>query len=383
MFDVSKRTIFLTLAGSQAQGTAREGSDVDARGVCVAPLSLRLSLFDSFRQLEGELPEELFERVKPRLLAHPTASKGLGVKVEGAIFDLARFVELCAEANPNALEILFSHEGDWLFETPTWRRLYDARHHFVTRKVQRTFEGYAMAQLRRIKSHRGWLLNPPEKKPERGEFGLPVSGGTLGRDDINRVEKRIEERIRSYGVDDIEMPKDTRVILKERLSHFHKDVLTSRENLQNVTVEEQMRGVAMDSFGLPSHVASALRAEKKFRAAMKHWRAYESWKQNRNPARAELERKHGYDTKHAMHLIRLMRMGLEALKTGRLYVRRHDADELRAIRDGAMTFDEISDMARELRAEMESFSDSSELPEDVDREFVDALVFELLQLEVA
>ena len=55
---------------------------------------------------------------------------------------------------------------------------------------------------------------------------------------------------------------------------------------------------------------------------MKHWDSYQTWKTHRNPARAELERQHGYDTKHAMHLIRLMRMGLEVLETGDLGVRR-------------------------------------------------------------
>ena len=63
MFPLEQHTIFLTLAGSQAHGTARDGSDVDLRGVCVAPLSVRLSLFRAFEQYEGELPEPLAETV--------------------------------------------------------------------------------------------------------------------------------------------------------------------------------------------------------------------------------------------------------------------------------------------------------------------------------
>ena len=74
---------------------------------------------------------------------------------------------------------------------------------------------------------------------------------------------------------------------------------------------------------------------------MKHWESYQTWKTHRNPARAALERQHGYDTKHAMHLVRLMRMGLEVLERGDLRVRRDDADALSAIRDGAMSFDEL------------------------------------------
>jgi hypothetical protein len=111
---------------------------------------------------------------------------------------------------------------------------------------------------------------------------------------------------------------------------------------------------------------------------MKHWESYQTWKSHRNPARAELERQHGYDTKHAMHLIRLMRMGLEVLATGELRVRREDADELSAIRDGAMSFDELLASASALQASMEAAAAMTTLPKDVDRDGVDALLAGLL-----
>ena len=60
-----------------------------------------------------------------------------------------------------------------------------------------------------------------------------------------------------------------------------------------------------------------------------------------NVKRPELVEKHGYDTKHAMHLWRLLRMCAEILETGRVLVRRPDADELLAIRDGAWRYDAI------------------------------------------
>ena len=163
MFSVEQHTIFLTLAGSQAHGTAREGSDVDLRGVCVAPLPARLSLFSTFEQYEGPWLGELATAVMPRLRAHATAALGLDIKTECVIFDVAKFVGLCAGADPNALEILFADERDWAFETPAWRQLHRERHLFLTKKVQQTFIGYAMAQLKKIKTHRSWLLNPPAR----------------------------------------------------------------------------------------------------------------------------------------------------------------------------------------------------------------------------
>jgi hypothetical protein len=375
MFPLAPHTIFLTLAGSQAHGTAREGSDVDLRGVCVAPSSVRLSLFRAFEQYEGALPEPLAAKVVPRIQGHPTAARALDVKTECVIFDVAKLVGLCATANPNALEILFADERDWVFETPLWRRLHGERHRFLTKKVQQTFQGYAMAQLKRIKTHRSWLSSPPTRKPSREDLGLPVAGGTLSRDDQNRIEQSIANKIRSYGIDNVDMPKPTRIAVQERLDAFYRDVLSASDE----DLDDRMRAVATHALELPPDVVAALNAEKKYRAALKHWDSYQTWKTHRNPARAELEREHGYDTKHAMHLIRLMRMGLEVLETGDLRVRRDDADDLSAIRDGAMSFDELLTAATALRESMESAAASTTLPSDVDHDGVDALLAEMLR----
>ncbi|WP_428261116.1 DNA polymerase beta superfamily protein [Haliangium sp.] len=375
MFPLGPHTIFLTLAGSQAHGTARAGSDVDLRGVCIAPMAVRLSLFDEFEQAEGFLDDELTAAVRPRLEAHPTASRGLEVKLESVVFELAKFVRLCAAANPNALEILFADEADWVFERPAWRLLYVQRHRFLTKKVQQTFLGYAMAQLKKIKTHRSWLLHPPTRKPAREDYGLPTAGGTLSRDDQNRIEQALADKLRSYGVDDIEMPKPTRIAVQERMESFWRDLLAVPED----ELQDRMRAVASHALRLPADVIRALNAEKKYRSAMKHWDSYQTWKSHRNRARAELERAHGYDTKHAMHLIRLMRMGAEVLARGELIVRRPDAAELSAIRDGALSFDELQAQAECLRAEMEAAADKTDLPDDIDQAWVDLLTLSLIE----
>lgn len=75
---------------------------------------------------------------------------------------------------------------------------------------------------------------------------------------------------------------------------------------------------------------------------------YWTWKNNRNEVRSELEEEHGYDTKHAMHLVRLLRMGKEALEEGVLKVKRPDAEELLAIRHGAWTYDQCVSYAEEM-----------------------------------
>lgn len=374
MFDIDQCTIFLTLAGSQAHGTAGAGSDVDLRGVCIVPLQERLSLFGSFEQYEGDLTDDLTERVLPRLRTHETAAAGLRVKMECVVFDIRKFLLLCASANPNTLEILFADPDDWAFQTPAWHRLYDARHLFLTRQVQHTFTGYAMAQLKKIRSHRAWLLNPPRAKPSREDFGLSASGAALSRDERDRLEQAIAEKLRAYSVDDIEMPRAARIAVQERLAALCSDVLATSEE----EVEARRRAVATLALDLPADTVAALNAEKSYRAAMREWESYQTWKTQRNPARAALEGRYGYDTKHAMHLIRLMRMGLEILERGELRVRRPDADELRAIRDGAWSFEDLLAAANELKAAIARAAEATTLPADVDHDRVDELAFALI-----
>lgn len=372
--DLDRDVVFVTLAGSQAHGTARDGSDVDVRGVFVAPLALRLSLFRTVDPHEGPLGGAVWETVLARLRAHATASRALSVKTESVLFDVARFLSLCAAANPNALEVLFADERDWMYETPAWRRLHRERHRFLSQKVRQTYLGYAMAQLKRIGTHRSWLLRPPSRKPTREEFGLP-DAATLGPDDRDRIERGIAEKLRGYGIDAVEMPKTARVEVQERLRALWQDLLQAGEG----DLDNRLRAVATSTLHLPREVEAALDAERKFRAAMKHWDAYRTWEASRNPARAELERRHGYDTKHAMHLVRLMRTGLEVLESGDLRVRRPDADGLIAIRDGALSFDRLLGLASELQSRMEEAAARTSLPPDVDFEFVDGLALEMIR----
>lgn len=325
MSEVGAWTIFVTLAGSQAHGTARADSDVDFRGVCVAPLAVRLSLLRKFEQEERTLDgaawaEPVWRDVRSRVEAHGTAARGLAVKAESVLFEVAKFLAMCTEGNPNALEILFADERDWMFCRPAWRRIHASRRLFLTRKVQTTYLGYGLSQLKRIRSHRGWLLNPPAGKPARKDFGLPEQG-TFSVDDQHRIEHRLTEELQ-----------------------------------------------------LPPEVVATLRAEKRYRAAMKQWESYQRWKAERNPLRAELEQQYGYDTKHAAHLVRLMRMGVEVLELGELRVRRPDWAELVAIRDGAMTYDALVAEAERLQERMRAALATSTLPAAVDSGAVDELL---------
>jgi uncharacterized protein len=115
---------------------------------------------------------------------------------------------------------------------------------------------------------------------------------------------------------------------------------------------------------------------------MKGWQSYQQWLRGRNPKRAELEARFGYDTKHATDLVRLQRVGLEALATGQLNVHREDRDELLAIRDGLWTYEELESHADAANRQLTVAARSSTLPNAPDLVALDALCMSIIEREL-
>lgn len=89
--------------------------------------------------------------------------------------------------------------------------------------------------------------------------------------------------------------------------------------------------------------------------------------------RKRLVEKYGYDTKNAAHLLRLLRMGIEFLHDGKLYVQRNDAPLLLAVKRGEWTLERVQKEAEHLFKLTEQAYLSSSLPLEPDREAVNAL----------
>jgi predicted nucleotidyltransferase len=298
-FEVLPNTILYVRHGSRAYGTNLPTSDHDFKGVAVAPREHVIGFAYTFEQQ---------------------------IVGESVIFDLRKFMNLAAACNPNIIEILFADDSDQLAVSPVGERLLEVREQFLSKKARHTFAGYAYAQLKRIKTHRRWLLNPPKKKPERAEYNL-LEQRKIDASMLGAAEKLIEE-----------------------------------------------------GHTLAPNALELVDAEKRYQAALKEWQQYEKWKEERNEARAELEAKYGYDTKHAMHLVRLMCMCDEILRGEGVRVRRLDAKELLEIRHGAWTYDELMEFAETAEAHLGSLYEKSTLRHSPDLHFLNNVCVELHEL---
>ncbi len=89
--------------------------------------------------------------------------------------------------------------------------------------------------------------------------------------------------------------------------------------------------------------------------------------------RKALVEQHGYDTKNASHLIRILRQGCKFLLTGEMEVQRGDARELLAIKRGAWTLSDVRAEAETLDRRLTECYERSPLPDAPDRRAVNYL----------
>jgi len=89
--------------------------------------------------------------------------------------------------------------------------------------------------------------------------------------------------------------------------------------------------------------------------------------------RKTLVEKFGFDCKNGSHLIRLLRMGIEFLATGRLRVKRPDAQELLEIKRGEWSLERVQREAESLFSKAHDALIASKLPDAPDRDKINAL----------
>lgn len=215
------RTILLVKHGSFAYGTNLPGSDLDIRGVTIAPMEYYLGFTKNFEQAETKGDPDI------------------------VIYDIRKIFKLAAEANPNIFEILFSHSDSILMETSLGYKLRANARMFLSKKIKRTYLGYATSMIRRI-----------------------------------------------------------------------------------------------------------------------------------------MHNKESPDWKDAMHLVRLMRMGIEILETGNVIVKRPDAAELLEIRAGKWRYDQVLSYAHEMELKIQSAAEKSWLPDTPDYDKLESLLVELINEKI-
>jgi len=118
-----KNVIYRCVVGSQAYGLERDSSDVDRRGIYLAPAELEWSLYGVPEQLENAETEECY-------------------------WELKKFMVLALKANPNILECRYTPLVET--RTPVAEELLAKRDIFLSKLVYQTYNGYVMSQFKKL-----------------------------------------------------------------------------------------------------------------------------------------------------------------------------------------------------------------------------------------
>lgn len=376
-FNLQSHTILLAIAGSRAYGTHTSTSDVDVKGVAIPPAPFYFG-HQSFEQADSPLEIAAFESLVP------PENRGES-KLEGSVYELNKFARLAADSNPNILDLLFCRDEEVLLRNGLGSELRESRDLFISARAKHTFSGYAMAQLKRIRSHRSWLLNPPKAQPTRAGFSLPERT-LIPADQLAAINAAVQKKLDEWSPNFNAMAMSDRVSIQEGLSTFLNEFCA---NLPKGMVSEDDRVAgatwlaAARMIGASDNLILLLQQEREYAAAIQHWRQYQGWRQSRNAARAELEAKHGFDCKHGAHLVRLMRLGMEILTTGKIHVWRGgiDAEELLSIRNGAWSYDQVVEYAEKMDADLGRIyaQKTYVVPHTPDRNAIETLCMSLIQ----
>lgn len=372
--DFLKGQIVKHYSGSHAYGTSTPESDVDFRGIFLAEKKFILTPFYNVREVNDVTEEDT------------------------KFFELNHFMELCVDANPNIIETLWVDDKDITMRTEMYDHLRSYRHDLLSTKVAWTYTGYAAGQATRMKNHHGWMEKEQtaEKRlreiydrypcqqvidwmyeyfPDYVVNRIDTSSGKgryvktiIDFDKFMRdtslqlistvplYQHHFVKLMHNYG-DEKVLDRDFSLGHYNKgyeLIHYGSEIFAIIENDNSQT----LMGLNLHWDSKKLRTPEELKQKpllivkfnkKEYEESNENRKHYHEWKENRNAKRSELESKNGYDTKHAMHVVRLLRTAEEALTTGEIQVRRPDAQELLAIRNGAWSYEDM----------MEYFDDKS------------------------
>lgn len=231
-------------------------------------------------------------------------------------YEIKKFIGLLLKCNPNVLSLLWLPEKHVLYEHPLGRLLRDNKSIFVSKVAYHSFTGYASAQFKRM---------------------------THFNEDAQKEMASLETLLREYHLD----PNELHLTQEERDTVIEKG---AEKGKHLGDVADYYNGLRR------RYYAGGYMGAK----------------------RKELVKKVGYDAKNAAHLIRLLRMGIEFLKDGKMQVARADAQELLTIKRGEWPLERVQTEAERLfQLSREAYA-ASPLPESPDKAAAETLCMQII-----
>lgn len=308
-----QRTMLLTLGGSLAYGT-----------------NISTNTHTSDIDLRGVFAHTPKELLLMQCIDKPVERNEDNLDL--VVYPLKQIFKLFSDCNPNAIELLGTKEDHLLFCNAQGKLLRDNSHLFLSQIAFIKFGGYATQQLRRLQNA---LCRQETNAPQKQE----------------RILMNLNHLITTFNARYHKLPNN------QSLNVYLKDV-HGQEGDMEICIDCQLTDYPLSSLkGMLSEMSEMVRNFN----SLNH--------RNNKKDEAHL-------LKHAMHLIRLLRMGTEILEgKGINTYREHDRELLLDIRKGKYSYQEIFEMADALEKELQYAREHSPLPETPNVALLDELLY--------
>lgn len=384
--------LFESVRGSHLFGLATPTSDIDTFGVFCCP------------------PELLFGTGKDYVSIVESG------KNDDYWDEIGKFVKELEKSNPNALEALFTPDKWIKHFDPSLQPLWDIRNSLITKACFKSFSGYAIDQIKKAKGLGKAINIDPETVRRRKnplEFcwvAMRTGDGDIRLDKwlsrnglkqehcgivhlTNTLEMynlyydwfadkdlRLEDYIRlRYGIRQPNFLQ--RLKYGKELSEGKKTEFIGYRGLLDPSDIETSQ-LRCSSVGKEDATNPLCTFQYNYLAFSQHcadYKRYWSWVENRNPERFELNKGYNYDGKNCCACIRLMTMAKELSEGQGMKLDRSeiDRDFLLAVKNHALTFDQVISKMDELEASMKDSFEKSNLPLEPDKDLLEDILIQI------
>ncbi|OOM05881.1 nucleotidyltransferase domain-containing protein [Clostridium saccharobutylicum] len=256
-------------------------------------------------------------------------------ETDTVIYGLKKFVSLALKGNPNILELLGTKDEHIIYMNKYGEVLRKNRELFLSKRIIYTFGNYATAQLRRLQNALARDEYPQEEKEKH-------------------ILNTINNQMNHFSSNYTEFQKGS---IKLYIDKSDKQEIET-EILMDINIDKYP---LRDFISIYSEMSNIVRDYDKLN--------------HRNRKKDE-----GKLLKHAMHLIRLLIMGTEILKTHEINTyREKEHDLLMDIRKGKYSYDELFKLVELYDFNFKEASVKTTLPKEPDQAQVEELLISLYE----
>ncbi|MCO6557389.1 MAG: nucleotidyltransferase domain-containing protein [Gilliamella sp.] len=320
--------LFEVISGSRAFGLATETSDTDIKGVFYLPKNKFYGL-DYIPQINNETNDIVY-------------------------YELGRFVELLLKNNPNILEVLASDPSCIVYQHPIMQ--YLTLDLFLSKQTKQTFALYAMSQIKKAKGLNKKINNPVAVTRKTVlDFCYIIEGQQAYPLNDWLAQHSFKQHL--CGLVNVRHGRDLYALFYDPSGSC---------GYHGIIQQQDSTELCLSSVAINTPVIAYLSFNRDgFSSHCRDYKAYWQWVEKRNEQRYQSNIKSGndFDAKNMMHTIRLLQVAHEIMTKGTITNKCANRDELLAIKNGQLSYDEIMHIAETLLSKIETASITSMLPE--------------------